>query len=359
MREKYIDIMRGVSMLAIISVHLPQEYIIIKYGLSFMVPTFFVLSGFFLPINENESLRSSLKGWYNKKGKRLILSYFGLSFWSILITSGVALVKGVFSLSSIVSLIYQTISGLGILTLWFLPALIIGEIIIIVLRKSYARRCVIIGVLTLAVLMFSNKMSLKGIFGQACYNYANPIYMICINALIVISQGILASFFINAGKSINEFLNEIKECKVSFLIILGCVLEVIQILISKKMVADIHYMNMTTPIRFVVAAILGVLAIAIFSIVFEKYNRGIALAYIGKNSLFFMGTHHNFMLTNLVGFLMCRTGLNYVLSPVLKFLIALGLLLFLDLMLLKLFNRHKLTRYLFFDIRRGRYGKES
>lgn len=352
MREKYIDIMKGIAMISIMSVHLPQEYTIVKYGLSFMVPTFFVLSGFFLPINEKESLRTSLKIWYDKKGRRILLSYLGLSFYSIIVNICINLIQGVFSFFSIISLIYQTISGLGILTLWFLPALMIGEIIVIILRKSYIYRCLVIGILTSLVLIFSYRMSLKGIFGQACYSYSDPVYMILINSAIVLTQGILASFFINLGRALKSFLNMIKKYKVMPLFICGSILEIIQILISKNMVADIHYMNMIAPIRFMISTILGILGVAIFSIVIDKINKGKLLEYIGKNSLFFMGTHHNFMLTNLVGNLMCLWGLNYLLPSGIRFIIALGLLLSIDLILLVFCNRIDITRYLFFDIRR-------
>lgn len=355
MREKYIDIMRGIAMVAIMSVHLPQEYIVVKYGLSFMVPTFFIVSGFFLKVNDNDLIGETIKVWYNKSAKKLILAYVGLSCWSVIIITAFSIIQDTFSISFTISLVYQAASGLGILTLWFLPALILGEIIVIVPWKSEARRSIIITGLTLVNLFLAKQMTAQGIFGKACFDYRHPMRMISINLLIVLSQGIVASFFINLGRYMKPLLNYIKNFKIYHLLLTGCVLEVAQLYISESVIADIHYMNMVTPVRFMVAAILGVLAIAIISMAIDKINKGNLLAYIGKNSLFIMGTHHNFMLTALVGGLMSLSGMKDINAHILKFLIALGILIFIDLVLLRICNTFNLTRYLFFDIRSRRF----
>lgn len=351
MREKYVDIMKGIAMLAIMSVHLPQEYVIINYGLSFMVPTFFVVSGFFLPINKDISLKKSLTIWYHKKGRRLLLAYCGLSFWSGVISTCVALIRGTFNFFSTMSLVYQTISGLGILTLWFLPALIIGEIIVIILRRSCMYRSIVIGLMTILVLIFSHKMTINGVFGQACYDYSNPINMICVNIMIVFSEGILASFFINLGKCIKSFLDIIKKYKVIYLISIGVILEIFQIIISQNMLADIHYMNMTTPFKYLFATILGVLGVTIFSMAIEKVNIGNFLAYIGKNSLFFMGTHHNFMLTDMTVYLMKVFGIAAISSGIVKFIFGFSILLCIDLIFFSFCKQVHIIKYLFWDIR--------
>lgn len=359
MREKYVDIMRGLAMLAIMSVHLPREYTVIEYGLSFMVPAFFVVSGFFIKVRDDGTTIQIIREWYSITGKKLLLAYVGLSFWSIVVISLITLFQGSFSVMSIISLGYQFFSGLGILTLWFLPALIIGEIIVIIPWKSELRRFFIIGVLTIGCLLLSNKMTLHGVFGKACFSYKEPVKMISINTLIVLSQGILASFFINIGRYGRILLNKIKNLKTVLLLSLGCFFEIVQICISKSVIADIHYMNMTTPLRFMVAAIFGILAIAIFSIILERFQKGEILGYIGKNSLFMMGTHHNFMLTNAVGMLMSLFGLNKNRIPFLDFLIALGVLVFIELTLLRIFNKCNLMQYLFFNLRGKRHAKEN
>lgn len=351
MREKYIDIMKGIAMLAIMSVHLPKEYMIVKYGLSFMVPIFFVISGFFISSFKGESI----KGWYRKKGKRLLFAYFGFSIWSIVIWIFVSFFNKTFRISSLFSLIYQSISGLGILTLWFLPALIIGEIIIVFLYgTSFVKRQIIINIVTILVLYVSYRLSLKKLFGQAYYDYSTPIQMILINISIVICQGTLAAFFINLGDLIRPFLKKLKEMKIELLLFSGIILEVLQFAISKTVIADMHYMNMITPVKFICVAILGILGIICISIALEKVNIGYVLEFIGKKSLFIMGTHHNFMLTNLVTYIMTWGEFNSIEPNILRSICAFVILLVLEMVLLLVCEKLGLIQYILFSKRGGK-----
>ena len=127
-REKYVDIVKGLSILCIAFLHyergvLPQS-VNVFIG-SFMITAFYVTSGWVTAMHPTQR---TLKDLIRKRWKQLGIPYL---WWTaiILLFDFILLGFGYYDLRHIGTEIYKTITLRGIGTLWFLPALFGGEII--------------------------------------------------------------------------------------------------------------------------------------------------------------------------------------------------------------------------------------
>lgn len=134
MRERYIDMVKGLSILCITFLHyekgvLPNS-INIFVG-SFMITAFYVTSGWVSAMNNSQR---PLKELIKKRWKQLGVPY---TWWTIIILSFdlILYAWGYYDLKFIGREIYKTITLRGIGTLWFLPALFGGEIVWYWLKK--------------------------------------------------------------------------------------------------------------------------------------------------------------------------------------------------------------------------------
>ena len=128
MRERYVDMLKGLSILCITFLHyengvLPKN-LNIFIG-SFMISAFYVTSGWVSAMRSN---KQSLKELVKKRWKQLGVPYL---WWTliILLFDFVLYAFGYFDLRYIGGEFYKAITLRGIGTLWFLPALFGGEVI--------------------------------------------------------------------------------------------------------------------------------------------------------------------------------------------------------------------------------------
>lgn len=127
-RERYIDIVKGLSILCITFLHyeqgvLPQS--INTFIGSFMITAFYVTSGWVSAIHPAQR---TIKELIKKRWKQLGIPFL---WWTaiILIFDFILWGFGYYDIRYIGTEIYKTITLRGIGTLWFLPALFGGEII--------------------------------------------------------------------------------------------------------------------------------------------------------------------------------------------------------------------------------------
>lgn len=143
MRERYIDIVKGLSILCITLLHyvhnvFPNE-VNVFVG-SFMITAFYVTSGWVSAMHpSNRSLKELIK----KRWKQLGIPYL---WWTaiILVFDFILLEFGYYDLQYIGTEIYKTITLRGIGTLWFLPALFGGEIIWYWLKSNKNAKLIIL-----------------------------------------------------------------------------------------------------------------------------------------------------------------------------------------------------------------------
>ena len=135
MRERYIDIVKGWSILCITFLHyengvLPNS-VNVFIG-SFMITAFYVTSGW---VSAMHPTQRTLKELVKKRWKQLGIPYV---WWTviILVFDFILLGFGYYDIRYIGTEIYKSITLRGIGTLWFLPALFGGEIIWYWLKKK-------------------------------------------------------------------------------------------------------------------------------------------------------------------------------------------------------------------------------
>lgn len=128
MRERYIDIVKGLSILCIVLLHyavgvFPDE-INVFVG-SFMITAFYVTSGWVDGMNEKEL---GLKTFIHKRFGQLGIPYL---YWSCIIIAFDVLLccLNYYDTKYLAKEVYKTFTLRGIGTLWFLPALLGGSII--------------------------------------------------------------------------------------------------------------------------------------------------------------------------------------------------------------------------------------
>lgn len=133
-RERYIDIVKGLSILCITFLHYEQDILpstINVFISSFMITAFYVTSGWISAMHPSQR---TLKEFIKRRWKQLGIPYL---WWTtiILVFDFILLGFGYYDIKFIGTEIYKSVTLRGIGTLWFLPALFGGEIIWIWLKR--------------------------------------------------------------------------------------------------------------------------------------------------------------------------------------------------------------------------------
>lgn len=134
-RERYIDIVKGLSILCITFLHYEQGILPSTINVfigSFMITAFYVTSGWVSAMHPSQR---TLKELIKRRWKQLGIPYL---WWTaiILVFDFILLGFGYYDIKFIGTEIYKSVTLRGIGTLWFLPALFGGEIIWTRLKKQ-------------------------------------------------------------------------------------------------------------------------------------------------------------------------------------------------------------------------------
>ncbi len=133
-RVRYLDIVKGLSIICIVLLHYERDVFPTSINVfigSFMITAFYVVTGW---IDAMRSVQTTFVDFIRRKWRHLCIPYF---WWSsiILLLDLILLALGFYDGMHIKTDIYKTITLRGIGTLWFLPALLGGEIIWFYLKK--------------------------------------------------------------------------------------------------------------------------------------------------------------------------------------------------------------------------------
>jgi len=284
-REKYLDIIKGIAILMIINVHLPEGTSVFK-GITYHITSFFMVAGILMCKKEEEKL--SYKEFIIKKLKAIMWPYFTLSLIYIII-------KTIIDVKIPTGEIYISANLIGIGTLWFLPTLFLGEVLIIpVLKKFRDKNKIIIPITLILSLICAYVLNKNQIVGAPHIDKENIILSIAINTTIVIVQSIIAACYVGLGYIIQQVINKTNCMKYSrkIYLIIGIILLIINYFISFKISANLHYAEIYTPIYYFIGTIFGTLAIFNISYGIEsiKFLEG-PLGWLGRNSIILMTTH--------------------------------------------------------------------
>lgn len=280
-RERYIDIVKGLSIICITFLHyeqgiLPQS-VNIFIG-SFMITAFYVTSGW---VSAMHPTQRTLKELIKKRWKQLGIPYL---WWTAIILTFdlILLIFGYYDTYFIGREIYKSITLRGIGTLWFLPALFGGEIIWHLLKSSSK--------VWLILLAITFSLCYLYLYGQILGSKTEMVYRI-IDAPFRTIRNILEAWVgIAFGYYAYNFLkNNILQLPQLLLAICGALVCTVAFIV-------VNYLNIPYPLKGLVGPLIGPLGWLLLAKSLQEWKIMNLFNYWGLNSLNLMVTHYSIIL---------------------------------------------------------------
>lgn len=281
MREKYIDIVKGLSILCITFLHYEEGILpscVNVFIGSFMITTFYVTAGW---VSAMHPSTRTLKELVRKRWKQLGVPYL---WWTIIILMFDCLLLGFgyYDFRYIGTEIYKTITLRGIGTLWFLPALFGGEIIWYMLKKRSVWFILLAFVLTLIYLYAYGQ-----IFGGKTEDFYRIIDAPFRTIKNVLQAWICIAFGFYAYRRLENILSKTSSVVKIFTGLAFC---------SLAFVLANYLPYFLAPLWGIFAPLLGPLGWLFLAQVVQKWRFTDFLSYWGVNSLNLMVTHYSIVM---------------------------------------------------------------
>lgn len=289
-RIKYIDLAKGLGILMVTWGHITKlGNPVDTWGSSFKIPIFFITAGY-LVCYTNSYDRMTFKKYVWKLFKSLGIPYLVFSMASIGFRFASMVMKHAIDMASVKSYLYATISLRGAFALWFLPVLMLGEIIFFCVMKYLPKWTRIL--MLILPLLFTWKSA--ELFGQWKF-YMDPLSYERISFVtLTAARSLTAVWFLYIGFLGCRLWQKVKSCHLRFGI--GLLLTGVNI-VTSQMNPGVDFNNMAIGVSpwlfFVNAVIASFGALLIFEFL-EKYLKFTILNFIGKNSLVLMVTQRPF-----------------------------------------------------------------
>ncbi|MFI3200875.1 MAG: acyltransferase family protein [Eubacteriales bacterium] len=301
-RLEYLDIAKGIGILLIVMGHamLGVPDVILWFTKTFHLPLFYIVSG--IVIAHGKEVEQPFLTICKRKCRQLLVPYFIFSFIAIAFVIKEFLMEldnrayiGVLLVRFI-----QTFTLSGTSVLWFLPSLLIGELIFIKLlqqisQKSWKIKALSYLLMSLATLvmlyvMVPSKEEFDVTLGWGIY--------IVESILKTLIRAVIAAFFLMIGYGVEYgrvFVRNKLEKKNRFpLVVAGGIASYVlcNSIATRNTIEDLNRLHVGNPVFFILNAIVGSIFILCFSQLLTYLpivNR--ILGYCGKNSLLIMVTH--------------------------------------------------------------------
>ena len=285
-RINYIDIVKGVGILCIVLGHVMGEAPA-RYGIdlkqtsfymflfSFHVPIFYIVSGILMRINKKNE---NVKEFILRKCKTYLWPY--LTFSLIAIITRIAY-KGAYHETDVIQFAIKTtiktITLDGFLTLWFIPALLMGEILFIIIVKISFKKRLLISIFIIV---------LCSLISTLLNNPSLSLPRVILELVVLINRVFIAFSFISIG----YYLATIKIKRKSYSL-LCLIIIVINICFCKyngsvELKRSLMGNNVVLFWYFALSTSFSIIIIA--KTVVAKCK---PIEYFGKNSLIIMATH--------------------------------------------------------------------
>lgn len=208
-RLDYLDMTKGLGMILVLIGHLQGDSIftfspyiqpLCVFIFSFHMPMFFIVSGILLAIKNDEV--KPLKEVAKSRFRGIMIPYLWFSLFYLIVVVA-ALIKGEIAVQTLYLNIWYVISGYGMNVLWFLPALYLGELLFIFLRRSIRDH---IPYITVVVLSNAIVYFLSYFVGIA--KYPTPFAERMHDLITVILRPILVCGFISIGYYMQKLLRK-------------------------------------------------------------------------------------------------------------------------------------------------------
>lgn len=208
-RLDYLDMTKGLGMILVLIGHLQGDSIftfspyiqpLCVFIFSFHMPMFFIVSGILLAIKNDEI--KPLKEVAKLRFRGIMIPYLWFSLFYLIVVVA-ALIKGEIAVQTLYLNIWYVLSGYGMNVLWFLPALYLGELLFIFLRRRIREH---IPFITVVVLSNAIVYFLSYFVGIA--KYPTPFAERMHDLITVILRPILVCGFISIGYYTHKLLRK-------------------------------------------------------------------------------------------------------------------------------------------------------
>lgn len=287
-RIEWIDAIKGLAMILIVWGHCQQPSSLKLFLTSFHVPVFFALSGILFTIKN---------GGGKNVWKKLLIPYITFSLLAVLCywiydTYNDGFYNGL--LNTLIRL-YQTITGYGILALWFIPSYVIACYIFSQTFK--VSLCVTIAFMLISIMI--------GTFGSFLLKEVDVLQSSVFYFPIAAAfRSIACCYYVILGKLIYIIFCKIRSHRLCTLILcVTCALcFVLNVYYSSSLSGtDFSMMNLgNSPLMVFLNGTLGSLWVIIAFYFLRKLYSFPIMQYVGKNSMIVMGTHMSLLLTLLI-----------------------------------------------------------
>ena len=294
-RLKYIDFVKGISITLVVLGHIISSQS--KIGIwiySFHIPLFFIISGYLFGY-KNEWKDKSIKENIKSIMTKILYPYFTFSLISIVF---VFLKDVINNESETNEYILSTLRIEGYGPMWFMTALLIGEIIFVIINriknknKTYITYFIIFifTLLLTSVINYIRDTSII-IINQ---NFTD-ILLYCFN---ILNRACIGTIFIYVGYILYNLLNNFKYDRTLFLVI-SIFIVIINIFLSQiNPNIDLRVSQLNNIFIYYVLAIGTSASIILLAKEFLLHNK--VIEFYGKNSLIVMATHWNLQILYIV-----------------------------------------------------------
>jgi len=322
-RIDYLDMAKGIGILLVIIGHI--SYVsepVRQYISSFHMPLFFVISGILLCYKQEEN--SSLREFAGRKFKGLMMPYYFFSLCVLLIESARIIWKNANTWENVLRQAFQSLCLQGVSVLWFLPALFIGELLFVLIRKHCSHLQTGIVLVIVCVVTYFGSGATQEYFLQKSSIGAALCYDVISMALRnLFCVGLVGIGYYFAKAILCRKFGRIVES----LFALGLLVLTGVVLIQNGAV-DLRGMNLGNIVWFLAGGISGSAGVILMCRVLETLPvKGLRrfLIFMGCNSLLIMVTHLDFRVLYIS---ICATGmLRDILFPY-GWLICISIVLF-------------------------------
>ncbi|MCR5685912.1 MAG: acyltransferase family protein [Lachnospiraceae bacterium] len=206
-RLDYLDMTKGFGMMLVLIGHLQGDSIftfspyikpLCTFIFSFHMPMFFIVTGILLAIKNDEV--KPFRETAASRFRGIMIPYFWFSFFYLIFVVA-ALVKGEIAVQTLYLNIWYVLSGYGMNVLWFLPALYLGEMLFLFMRRRIREDLPFV-----AIIVLSNAIVYSAAYFLSIAKYPSPLSMRVHELLITLLRPVLVCGFISIGYYVHRLL---------------------------------------------------------------------------------------------------------------------------------------------------------
>ncbi len=292
-RISYLDMARGIGMVLVVMGHVTYINPNVRHFITaFHMPLFFLISGMLLDIKKEEEKNYS---WlFRKKLQRIMIPYVVFSLASFVVEGARVWIKGLDEWNVVLRQLFQSCCLQGVSTLWFLPALLMSELLFIGIRKKTNHIGTILVCLGIVVGCY-----LLNDYEQIFYQYraVSRFYRLLHDVCSMIIRNLFCVGFICVGYYISHwFMKFIKNRLLELVCLLGFAI-LGYVAINNGGAAELRSVQIGSLPLYMLGAVGGSMTIVFLckclqGVLFTPFRK--IMEFYGRNSLIIMVTHMDF-----------------------------------------------------------------